>query len=259
MARNEPASRRKLSTTRKEAVDESIPRYMQVARQLTDSIADGRYPIGSQLPTELELCEQLGISRFTAREAIRVLVNHGLVVRRQRVGTTVVALPDENRYTLALSSLRDLLQYAQHTELCLSNIGRVTLTRKLARDLGLSSNGEWLYASGVRTDTEDSQPLCVTRLYINPSLRGIEAKLRKRHSAVYTLLEKEYGVLIDRVEQELQGVILSDEDAALLGTAPGEPGLRIVRRYYDSTGRLLEVADSIHPSDRFSYRMQLTR
>lgn len=242
-----------------EAADGALPRYMQVARQLMASIADGRYPVGSQLPTEMEICKELNLSRFTAREAIRVLVDHGLVARRQRVGTIVVATPDESRYTLALSSLRDLLQYAQHTELVLSDIRRESIDTRRGRELGLPTGESWICATGIRSDTKSALPFCVTHLYINPRLSGIEAKLRKRKTAVYSLLEREYGTHVERVEQELQGVAFSPEDAARLGVVDGQAGLRIIRRYLDARGRLLEVADNIHRSDRFNYRMQLSR
>lgn len=241
------------------ATEAAAPRYLQVARQLIAGISSGRYPIGSHLPTELELCEQLGISRFTAREAVRVLVNGGLVVRRQRSGTTVVATPDESRYTHALSSLRDLHQYARNTTLRLVYIGHLAIGRREAREFGLTPGEEWVYATGIRLDPQKARPFAVTRLYINPALRGIEAKLRERKTAVYEMLEKEYGIAIERVEQELQGISLDVDDAANLGVAPGHAGLRIIRRYFDADGRLVEVADNIHPSDRFSYRMQLTR
>jgi hypothetical protein len=49
------------------------------------------------------------------------------------------------------------------------------------------------------------------------------------------------------------------EDAARLGIVDRQAGLRIIRRYFDASGRLLEVADNIHRSDRFNYRMQLSR
>lgn len=253
-SRPRPARRREA-----EAGEDALPRYIQVARQLTTAIGDGRFPVGSQLPTEMELCKELNLSRFTAREAIRVLVDHGLVVRRQRVGTIVVATPDESRYTLTLSSLRDLHQYAQNTELVLSNVRREPVEDRLARQLGLPAGEPWICATGVRSDTESAVPFCVTHLYINPRLNGIEAKLRTPRTAVYSVLEKEYGTRIQRVEQELQGVAFSPEDAARLGIADQQPGLRIIRRYFDASGRLLEVADNIHHSDRFNYRMQLTR
>ena len=37
------------------------------------------------------------------------------------------------------------------------------------------------------------------------------------------------------------------------------PALRIVRRDDSDDGRLLELADNVHPSDRFTYQMQLRK
>src|SRR5947207_5070040 len=77
---------------------EPAARYLRIAGNLRRAIADGRYPVGAQLPTEHELCRQLGVSRFTVREAIRVLAGSGLVRRKPRAGTVVTALPDDTRY-----------------------------------------------------------------------------------------------------------------------------------------------------------------
>ena len=76
---------------------------------------------------------------------------------------------------------------------------------------------------------------------------------------MYALIEREYKIQIERVEQDFQAVVLSTDDAANLGAQAGAPALRIVRRYYSDDGRLLEMADNIHPSDRFTYRMQLRK
>ena len=40
---------------------------------ISDAIRDNRFPPGSQLPSELELMQQLGVSRTTLREALRTL------------------------------------------------------------------------------------------------------------------------------------------------------------------------------------------
>ena len=81
--------------------------------------------------------------------------------------------------------------------------------------------------------------------------------MRDRKTAVYAMIEREYGVVIQRVEQYLQSVALDAEDAANLGCAAGSPALLIVRRYFDDRGRLVEVAENMHPGDRFIYHMQL--
>src|SRR5215212_5526191 len=62
----------------------------EVAQQeLRQAITDGTFRPGSQLPTEAELCEMLGVSRTVVREALRVLEDDGLVTRRHGVGTFV--------------------------------------------------------------------------------------------------------------------------------------------------------------------------
>ena len=253
--------RRKAAPAKTVPKDESAqPIYLRIARELKRRIVDGTYPVGARLPTELELCEHFGISRFTARAAVRVLSTAGLVTRRQRVGTVVIATPDEARYTHDASSMRDLFQYAQDTELQLVYIGKVTLSKAQARDFGAQAGDEWIYAMGMRRAGDaNARPICVTRLFLNPALKGIEARLRQRKTAVYALIEREYNLSIERVEQDLQGVVLDADDAANLGAAAGAPALRVVRRYYGDDGRLLEVAENVHPSDRFTYRMQLRK
>lgn len=253
-------------TDKAEKTDDGQPRYLQVAQELRRAIASGVYPVGAHLPTEHQLCEQFKVSRFTAREAVRLLATSGLVTRRQRVGTVVTATSDAARYTHDAASVQDLLQYAQDTELRLVYIGKVTLGKGQAQEFGVAAGEEWVYGMGVRvagTVSEQAagttRPICVTRLYLNPMLQGIETKLRGRRGAVHAMIEADYGIAIERVEQELQGILLDADDAANLDAVPGAAGLRIVRRYYSHKGELLEIADNIHASDRFSYRMQMRK
>lgn len=254
------------ATAKPDNADDGQPRYLQVAQELKRAIAAGVYPVGAHLPTEHQLCEQFKISRFTAREAVRLLASSGLVTRRQRIGTVVTATSDVSRYSHDVASVQDLLQYAQDTELRLFFIGKLALGKGQAQEFGVVAGEEWIYGMGVRVAGSAAElaagaarPICVTRLYLNPVLKGIETKLRGRKGAVHAMIEADYGMEIERVEQELQGVLLDSDDAANLDAAPGAAGLRIVRRYYSRTGELLEIADNVHASDRFSYRMQMRK
>jgi len=58
----------------------------QVEQILRDAIAGGRFP-GDRLPTEVELGEQLGVSRETVRRACEALQQQGLLVKFRRKGT----------------------------------------------------------------------------------------------------------------------------------------------------------------------------
>jgi GntR family transcriptional repressor for pyruvate dehydrogenase complex len=62
----------------------------RVAVVLTEEIRSGRWPVGSKLPTEVQLVEQLGVSRTVVREAISRLRNAGLVEPRQGSGVFIL-------------------------------------------------------------------------------------------------------------------------------------------------------------------------
>ncbi|MEE1669464.1 FadR/GntR family transcriptional regulator [Streptomyces sp. NPDC003631] len=63
----------------------------QVIAALRNQITSGEWPVGSRIPTEPELVEQLGVARNTVREAVRALAHNGLLDIRQGSGTYVVA------------------------------------------------------------------------------------------------------------------------------------------------------------------------
>ncbi|MFC5174841.1 FadR/GntR family transcriptional regulator [Streptomyces mutomycini] len=74
-----------LTSTRRSALAD------QVIAQLRNQITAGEWPVGSRIPTEPELVEQLGVARNTVREAVRALAHNGLLDIRQGSGTYVVA------------------------------------------------------------------------------------------------------------------------------------------------------------------------
>ncbi|MFJ6853003.1 FadR/GntR family transcriptional regulator [Streptomyces sp. NPDC091271] len=74
-----------LTSTRRSALAD------QVIAQLRNQITTGEWPVGSRIPTEPELVEQLGVARNTVREAVRALAHNGLLDIRQGSGTYVVA------------------------------------------------------------------------------------------------------------------------------------------------------------------------
>lgn len=68
-----------------------LPLSDEVIERLRDQITSGAWPVGSRIPTEPELVEQLGVARNTVREAVRALAHNGLLDIRQGSGTYVLA------------------------------------------------------------------------------------------------------------------------------------------------------------------------
>ncbi|WP_148038451.1 GntR family transcriptional regulator, partial [Burkholderia pseudomallei] len=80
--------------------DNDTPLYLQLARKLGDAIHDNRWAAGEALPSERLLAESLGVSRITARKAIALLVEQGLIRRTQGAGNFI-----QPRYEDPLSRL----------------------------------------------------------------------------------------------------------------------------------------------------------
>lgn len=71
---------------------ESLPGLReQVVERLRMAIATGRFPPGTRL-IERDLCEMLGVSRTSLREALRVLQADGLVTSQPNKGLTVTVV-----------------------------------------------------------------------------------------------------------------------------------------------------------------------
>ncbi|HEU4552137.1 MAG TPA: GntR family transcriptional regulator [Chitinophaga sp.] len=63
----------------------------EVAQRLQQQISLGQYKPDDKLPTEPALMQEFGVGRSTIREAVRILVNAGVVRVRQGLGTFVEA------------------------------------------------------------------------------------------------------------------------------------------------------------------------
>ena len=64
-------------------------RYKQIARVISQNIANGNLAPNTQIPPEPQLMDLFGCSRITVRAAIKELVDKGQLVRRQGLGTFV--------------------------------------------------------------------------------------------------------------------------------------------------------------------------
>ncbi|AQS70832.1 GntR family transcriptional regulator [Streptomyces pactum] len=74
-------------------LDGPDPLYEQIAAVLTARIADGTYPPRRRIPSEAAVVEEFGVSRPTARAAVQLLVDRGLVHTVRGKGSYVVDEP----------------------------------------------------------------------------------------------------------------------------------------------------------------------
>jgi GntR family L-lactate dehydrogenase operon transcriptional regulator len=68
--------------------------YEQIADKMQEMIAANQLKSGTQLPTERELAQQLGVNRTTVHQAIGVLQQRGIVEMKVGNGTYVINMPN---------------------------------------------------------------------------------------------------------------------------------------------------------------------
>jgi GntR family transcriptional regulator len=67
----------------------SLPTYYLIKNLIRKRILDGTYPLGTKIPSEMELSEEFGVHRLTARHALTLLVQEGYLERFRKRGTFV--------------------------------------------------------------------------------------------------------------------------------------------------------------------------
>ena len=234
------------------------PRYLQVAAELRAEILSGKFAARDQFPTESDLCQRYGVSRFTIREALRRLQNEGLIARKRGSGTVVQpAAARGGALHQPLSNVGELLQYARDTRVTYQRAGRGPLPRAVAELIGEDNAGNWTCFRGVRRHEGDALPIAATEAYFHQSLDGAISALDLSAGTLFSQIELLAGVTVGRVTQDIQAVSAPTAIAKALGIKRGAAVLRIMRCYHDPKGKLFEISVSHHPGDRFAYSMHI--
>lgn len=228
------------------------PLYRRLATDPRERIERGDFPVGSLLPTEQELCDVHGTSRFTVREALRILGEDGLVERRQGRGTEVISTSGRPRKGLVLSSLSQLFSYAHETRLHIDRVLTVVPDGELAVFLGRSAGRRWVLAEGLRK-TLGGSVICVAQVYVSDEFAEIAPDLKTVSGAIYQHIADRFGVEPVQVHQTITTDIASETIAAQLGIAPGDITIQVVRRYLAEDDRPILVSLNWHAAADFRY------
>jgi GntR family transcriptional regulator len=226
-------------------------RYARVAEALLAEIERGKYAVGDLLPPELDIAEKYGISRYTAREAIRRLHEMGLITRRAGVGTMVKSTHTQSRYTASISDITELVHYSKKTRLKILGEDWVRIEGDLETLLKDAAGQRWLRFSTLRYPAGSDVPISFTEILVHPAFERIRQRIHEPNASVYGLLEDMHGETIHEVRQEISCLALSRKTAALLGARAGSPGLYVLRYYIGKADALMSLSINTYPQDRF--------
>jgi GntR family transcriptional regulator len=235
--------------------------HAEIVKDLAEQIASGKVPVGDLLPTEFELCERYGASRYTVRMALGQLQEQGLISRRKNVGTRVEASRPTAGFMQSLASVEDLAQFGATHVRVVRDVGEVVVDLQQAQVLGCPGGSRWLRISSLRMDgSKKSRPIGWTDVYIDPAYADVGPMVRKApQTLISELIESRYGRRITCIRQDLRASTVPAHLAEELKVDSGSPALMIVRRYFDAADEVFEITVTIHPAERFTFSMELHR
>jgi GntR family transcriptional regulator len=229
-----------------------VPLYHQFAQQLEAAIGRGALTPGSLLGNEVDLSARLGLSRPTVRQAIRCLVDKGLLVRRRGVGTQVVH--SRVRRPLELSSLYDDLESAGQgpTTRVLRN-ERIPATADVAAALGLADGAEVTVLERVRRT--HGRPVALLCNHLPAPLLELPTP-GLQSTGLYRMM-RSAGVTLHSARQSIGARGATAGEAALLDEEEGAALLTMRRIAYDVSGRPVEYGSHVYRASHYAFDFQL--
>ncbi|WP_408990932.1 GntR family transcriptional regulator [Streptomyces sp. 1268] len=222
-------------------------RHQQIAEELRLAIADGTYPVGSELPSESELALSHGVSRGTLRQAFGTLQSEGLIGSRQGARRTVLSTTPSQSF----AELRSFAQWARAGGRTPGGLvlgsRRAKATEAEAAQLHLTPGDAVLHVLRVRT--LDGEPALLERTVYAGWVAAAVERLPDDCESVTQSLYDEAGVVMSHGEHHLDAVAAGTTDARELAVRRGAPLLRVRRTTTTPDGRPVETSDDRYKPD----------
>lgn len=226
-------------------------------RALASSLASGRWPPGSLLPSERALADELGVSRTTLRHALRELADAGFLEPAPQRGWFVArAYISEGPNVLTgfseAAAARGLTAGSRTVSL-----SRHPCTFEMAEVLGVPPGSEVVELERLRT--LDNMPVAVQSLSLPHRLVPDLEREFLEGTSLYRLLAERYGLTPARCDYTLQAEAASEHIAGLLDVAPGTPVLVGHEVTVDSQDRVMAAGRMVHRGDAYRFTATLFR
>jgi DNA-binding GntR family transcriptional regulator len=240
----------------------------EAAASIRAAIAGGRWPVGSQLPSEPQLATDLGISRATLREGLRLLISERLLDRRPGVGTFVARVPPTTieRGIDELFSLHQTIEQLGHRPSTGPTSISLDAHHEPAREELRLAPGELLVrVRSVRLADDRPVILCedyFPRRLLKPEQADDASRLAQQIAnagSLYLWLEQILGASIDSAMAHIDSVNCALEDASALELQPGTALLRLRQTHFTKDGQPVLYSDSLHSTAFMHFHVRRRR
>lgn len=228
-------------------MDSNQARYIEIAAHLRELVADTEP--GGLLPSDAELCQEFSVSRMTARQAVQLLVNEGLVERRRGKGTFVAPRKVPRSLGSPLSFTESMRQRGLSTSSRPIDSRVVPASESEAAALGIKA-GEPVYVI-ERVRLADDVPMAIERAALPTSIAAsIDTNLET--GSLHRAFE-EAGMIPSKAHANVSARLSTEWEQEQLEIGPVTVVLVEERTILDQDDRPLEHTVTLYVADRYSF------
>jgi len=228
--------------------DQGRARYEQIADHIRGLVAQGGP--GDRLPSEAELCAKFGVSRMTARQAVQVVANDGLIERKRGAGTFIRSRPVPRDLGSPLSFSGSMKARGMSTTSQTLSRGETELSQEEADALGLQPGARGLVLERLRL--ADGTPMAIERAVMPGDLAVAlgddlgEGSLHDAFRAVGRNPTEAYA--------EVSARQATRRERDLLGLPASGIIVSERRTIFDQDGVALERTETLYAASRYTFR-----
>lgn len=226
------------------------PIYMQLAHRLRQQIVEGEIGAGEALPSERDLCDIMGASRVTVRKATELLIEEGLLSRRQGSGTYVTPrIQARGSYLSSFSEDAEARGEVTDTIWMMKVVA--VASEEEAKLLELTAGSKVARLSRVRM--AGGEPLAIENAVVPADMLPDIGKLG---NSLYQALN-ECGNRPVTGQQKVRAALAGPAEASLLSIPERTELLRIERLTRRADGRPVELTRSAYRGERYEFVSEL--
>lgn len=232
-------------------MDKPQTRYELIAGHIRGLVA-GAEP-GDRLPSEAELCEQFDVSRMTARQAMQLVANEGLIERRRGAGTFVRPRPIQRDLGSPLSFSGSMRARSMSASSKTLEWGEVSPEDDERTALGLGDDDTSYVLERLRL--ADGTPMAIERVVMPRELAlalGDGFQDGSLHEAFRSI-----GRMPKEAHAEVSARRATKHERELLGLPASGIIISERRTIYDQDGAALERTETRYAAARYTFRAVL--
>lgn len=226
--------------------------YLQVIEQLKKEIDHGTYKENEKLPSEFDLAKKLGVSRATLREALRILEEENIIIRRHGVGTFVNPKPLFTSGIEELFSVTDMIKRVGKIPgtIFISYNSREA-TDEDVHQFKCESTEEIIVIERVRTSDGEPVVYCIDQI---PS--SILPKSYTHESgSIFELFEREMGRHISYAITYIEPLGFSEKISPILGCEVDASLLVMKQMHFDQNDEPVLYSCNYFRADKFNFHV----